>query len=230
MYAGTSITSPGGLYAAEILVGGTPQPTYTAPDGYRYFAGEPGQAVQVRVRSLAGQIEAALAVDGRDALEDQAADLSRSRGLVFTGEYTFRGFRVSDHSTREFVLGSVSGSVADQAGAPANVGVIGLAAWRERKHAVTYMTPTYDSHTYGGSAVTRGIAPVAVASAGPSLGMHAGEARHDPVGRTTFEREGSPDVLEIGYDTLAALQAMGITGRRPSAFPGRETGYGAYLP
>ncbi len=228
MYAGTSITSPGGLYCAEILIGGTPQPTYATADGYRYFAGEPGQAVQVRVRSLAGRIEAALAVDGRDALEDQAADLSRSRGLVFITEYTFRGFRVSDESTREFVLGSVAGSVADQAGAPANVGVIGLAAWRERKRAVTYMAPTYDSHVHRGM-VTRGVVPAAVAAAGPSLGMHAGETCHDPVGRTTFEREGSPDVLEVGYDTLAALQAMGITGRRPSAFPGRETGYGAYL-
>jgi len=58
--------------------------------------------------------------------------------------------------------------------------------------------------------------------------MHAGETRHDPVGRTTFEREGSPDVLEVGYDTLAALEAMGITQRRPKAFPGRTTGYERY--
>jgi hypothetical protein len=223
MYAGTFITSPGGLITAEVLIGGTPQPLYATADGYAYFAGEPGQSCQVRVRSLVGRLEAALAVDGRDALEDQPADLSRSRGLVFNGEYTFRGFRVDDSTTREFVLGSVAGSVADQAGSTANVGVIGLAAWRERRPAVTYM----DTPVFRGGAVTRGM-PVATASAGPSLGMHAGESRHDPAGRTTFERDGSPDVLEIGYDTPAALEAMGITQRRPKAFPGRTTGYERY--
>jgi hypothetical protein len=219
MYTGTFITSPGGLITAEVLIGGTPQPLYATADGYAYFAGEPGQSCQVRVRSLAGRLEAALAVDGRDALEDQPADLSRSRGLVFNGEYTFSGFRVDDSTTREFVLGSVAGSVADQAGSTAHVGVIGLAAWRERRPAVSYA-----ESPLGMSA----SAPVAVASAGPSLGMHAGESRHDPVGRTTFERDGSPDVLEIGYHTLAALEATGITQRRPSAFPGRATGYERY--
>ena len=224
MYAGTFITSPGGLITAEVLIGGASQPLYTAPDGYPYFAGEPGQSCQVRVRSLAGRLETALAVDGRDALEDQPADLSRSRGIVFSGEYTFRGFRVDDSTTREFVLGSVPGSVADQAGSTASAGTIGLAAWRERRAAAPCMGPAYGSP---GGAVTRGI-PVAAASAGPSLGMHAGESRHDPVGRTTFERDGSPDVLEIGYRTLADLEAAGITQRRPSAFPGRTTGYEGY--
>lgn len=224
MYAGTSITSPGSLFAAEVLIGGMPQPLFTASDGYPYAAGEPGQAVQVRVRSLSGCLEAALSVDGRDALEDQPADLFRSRGLVFTGEYTFRGFRIDDDTTREFVLGSVAGSVADQAGSAANTGVIGLAAWRERAASFNYEIGY------------RGVepAPVATASAGMmttrSLGMHAGETRRDPVGRTTFERDGSPDVLEIGYDTMAALDAMGITQRRPPAFPGRKTGYEAYRP
>lgn len=224
MYHGTSITSPGGLFAVEILIGGMPQPLFTAADGYPHVAGEPGQSVQVRVRSLSGRIEAALSVDGRDALEDQPADLFRSRGLVFAGEYTFKGFRVDDDRTREFVLGSVAGSVADQAGSTAHVGVIGLAAWRERQPYASY------------EGVMRGLEsmPAATASAGMTgargLGMHAGETRHDPVGRTSFERDGSPDVLEIGYDTLAALEAMGITRRRPKAFPGRTTGYEAYRP
>lgn len=223
MYAGTSITSPGKLFTAEVLIGGIPQPLYTTADGYPYVAGEPGRSCEIRVRTLAGRLEAALAVDGRDALEDQPGDLSRSRGLVFTGEYTFKGFRVDDDRTREFTFGTVSGSVADQAGSVANIGVIGLAAWRERPAVISYAAP---AHVYGGDVLTRAMT-ASGASAG-SLGMHAGETRHDPVGRTTFERDGSPDVLAIGYDTLAALQAMGITDRRPSAFPGRTTGYERY--
>jgi hypothetical protein len=225
MHLGTSITSPGKLFTAEVLVGGVPQPLYAAADGYPYVAGEPGHSCQVRVWSLSGRIETALSVDGRDALEDQPADLFRSRGLVFTGEYTFKGFRIDDDRTREFMFGSVAGSVADQAGSPAHVGVIGLAAWRERAAAFNY---EIGYRGMGGAE----SAPVATASAGTmgakSLGMHAGETRHDPVGRTTFERDGSPDVLEIGYDTLAALEATGITRTRPRAFPGRTTGYERY--
>jgi hypothetical protein len=221
MYAGTSITSPGKLFTAEVLIGGIPQPLYTAGDGYPYVAGAPGQSCQVRVRSLAaGRLGVGLSVDGRDGLDDRPADPSCPSLQIITGEYTFRGFRVDDDRTREFVFGTVAGSVADQAGSTANTGVIGLAAWRERPVAFTYESSPLRSRGLMGSA------PVAVASAG--LGMHAGETRHDPVGRTTFERDGSPDVLEIGYDTLAALQAMGITARRPSAFPGRATGYERY--
>ncbi len=211
MYAGTSITSPGGLFTAEILISGIPQRLYTGADGYPYVAGEPGQSCQVRVRTMSGRLEVALAVDGRDALEDQPADLSRTRGLAFTTEYTFRGFRVDDDRTRDFTFGSAAGSVADQAGNAAGAGVIGLAGWRELGDA--------DYYRIGSRSVP----------ASASLGMHAGEVRHDPVGRTAFERDGSPDVLEIGYDTIAALNAMGITRSRPRAFPGRATGYGAYL-
>jgi hypothetical protein len=220
MYAGTSITSPGGLFTAEVLIGGIPQPLYATADGYPYVAGEPGRSCQVRVRTLAGRLETALSVDGRDALEDQPADLAYSRGLVLTSEYTFRGFRVDDDRTREFTFGTVSGSIADQAGNAANTGVIGLAGWRERRAGISY------------AGNLRGLesapAAVAAATASASLGMHAGETRHDPVGRTTFERDGSPDVLEIGYDALAALEAMGITRQRPKAFPGRTTGYERY--
>jgi hypothetical protein len=229
-YAGTSVTSPGRLFHAEILIGGVALPTFTGPDGYRWVAGVPGQQYEVRVISTAGRIEVVLGIDGRDALEDEAADLLASRGMVISSAYPFKGFRVDDKTTRAFTFGSVAGSVADQAQALGSVGTIGIAAYREQP-----AEPVYRSLTR--SAGSRGIGePVvlAAASMGPDLGTHAGDALFDPVGRTTFERSGSPDVLEIGYRSIAALEAMGIATYVPSgsahasAFPGRTTGYERY--
>lgn len=224
MYAGTTITSPGGLFTAEILSNGTVQPVYTGPDGYHWVAGEPGRTCAVRLRTRAGRIEAALSVDGRDALDDKPADLAASRGMVFTSEAVFTGFRIDDDRVREFTFGTVKGSVADQAGNAASVGVIGIAAWREQRAAWT----TRGLGAWGGETIDCNVAVASTGVATRGLGMHAGETRQDPVGRTTFERDGSPDVLEIGYDTFAALEAMGITRTRPKAFPGRTTGYEAY--
>jgi hypothetical protein len=239
MYAGTMTSSPGALFTAEILVRGISQPIYTGPDGYRWVAGIPGEAYQVRVVPLlAGRIEVALGIGGRNALEDKIADLSASRGMVITDDghrspalgYVFKGFRVDDSTTREFLFGSVTGSVADQAGTTGSVGTIGLAGWQERQ---AVRQPMASKGMYGGgyeSVVT------ASASAGPDLGTHAGDTRYDPVGRTTFERDGGPDVLEIGYRTMAALDAMGVTpggisvAHHAPAFPGRATGYEKYRP
>jgi hypothetical protein len=241
---GTSISSPRGLYTVQVLAGGTPQPFYVTPDGYPYIAGEPGQSCQVLIRAAGGGRHlAALAVDGRDAQDDQPADLDRARGLVFTGKCTFSGYRVDNERVREFTFGSVDGSVADQAGSTASVGVIGIAVWRERVLPVTYVnTPTWGSYGFAGPSVTSGTmtptvsarslgdTPVAVAAAagGAPLGMHAGGMRDDHVTSTTFTRDGAPDLLEIGYDTYAALEAMGITRTRPTAWPGRTTGYESY--
>lgn len=227
MYAGTSVTSPRGMFTAEILYDGIPQPVYVTGDGYPYVAGTPGQVCQVRVMVLTGgRIGIAMSVDGRDILEDQVADLSRPSLQIITGGYTFKGFRVDDEKTREFILGTVTGSVAHQAGSTASTGVIGLAGWRERLPVAGYAKSILRRDNEDWTQVA--VAGATDDMTPRSLGMHAGETRHDPVGRTTFDRDGTPDVLEIGYNTMAALEAMGITQRRPTAFPGRTTGYEAY--
>jgi len=225
IYSRESITR--GIFRAEIISNGSAQTIYTGHDGYRWVAGVPGSTYQVRVKSLGGRIGVALAVNGRDVLEDKIADLSSPNLQIIMSEYTFRGFRVDDSTTREFVFGEVYGSVAEQARHIGSVGTIGIAAWREMPHRV-------EEVAYRGMDFqSRGIA--AGARAGhPSLDTHAGDTRHDPVHRVEFDCSGSPDILEIGYDTLAALDRMGITRRftndHPRAFPGSTTGYETYRP
>jgi len=213
-----------GLFHAEILVNGLPQTIYTGRDGYRWIAGLPGDSYQIRVKSLAGRIGVALAIDGSDALEDRPADLANPSLQIIADTYTFKGFRVDDSNIRDFIFGTVAGSVADQVGRPSSTGTIGIAAWREMPRATTDFSVSYRDEMPVASGIPRS----------PSLGTHAGDIKHDPVHRVEFEHSGSPDVLEIGYNTISVLYEMGVTQRsaddHPRAFPGSTTGYEAYRP
>lgn len=230
MYSGTSATSPRGTFYAEVLIGGAPQPLYQRADGRCFVAGVPGTAYTVRVASVTGgRVEVVASVDGRHVLDDEPADPYRCRGLVASGAYEFKGWRVSASETRAFTFADPEASVAVAAtGSASNVGVIGLAVHRERRAT---WTAAYDS------------LPVAAASAGPAtyatrgltrsadLGTGMGAAQHDPVGRTDFTRDGyGPDILAIGYATEDALRAMGLlVPADPDPFPGAgQTGYAKY--
>lgn len=232
----TTAASPSGTIEASVLVGGTARPLYRRSDGRLFAAGEPGRIYTLRVRNRTGvRVEVIASVDGRHVLKDEAADPRACHGLVIPahGEYEFRGWRISDEQSREFLFGDPASSVAAQAtGSGQNIGVIGFAAWRERDYGYQFLR----GGGYGG-------APVAFASAGEvtrsmsasstmgpgSLGTGIGARQDDRVGRTDFTRSGEPDILVIGYDTEAELIRRGIAGPAdPEAFPGARTGYEKY--
>ncbi len=247
MYHGTSLTSPDGTVAVEVISAGKRLPVYQREDGYSYVPGTAGASCLIAVRNLmAVRIEVLVSVDGMSLVREERASLESSRGQAIGahGEYRFAGFRTDDDNSRELVFGDMAGSVAEQAtGSVASCGVIGIAAWQERR--VPAWTSTADlaagaaappvsySAGFETRGVTRGMTKGA-APGGQSLGMHAGAERHDPVGRTEFTRaHGGPDVLVIGYKELAELEAMGITGPGdPDPFPGdvKATGYRRYAP
>lgn len=147
MKIGTRVTSPGGTFEAAILVGRAFQPLYRH-NGKIWVAGVAGEAYVIQVKNLlTGRLELVSSVDGRDTLTDKPAGLS-STGMVFPGNRTgtFDGFRHNDDEVGEFVFCDPSAAVAAQAGAPENIGVIGLAAYRER----TYQPrPVIHSHGPG---------------------------------------------------------------------------------
>lgn len=244
MFIGNTVRSPGGTIEAAVLIAGTGQSHYRHLDGrvlaagieqplYRrrwdgkiFVVGVPGRPYTLRVRNLtSGRIEVINTVDGRHTLDDEPGDLQHNRGLVFTPSFLgwFSGWRVSDQQTREFVFGSPERSIAAQAtGSTENVGVIGFAAFRERRIG----------HEWA-SGVTRGAPAtfgVEDATRGGSLGTGMGNVQDDRVGRTTFVRDGGdPDVLVIGYDTEEVLREQGIIApAEPNPFPGVKTGYAKY--
>jgi hypothetical protein len=238
MHDGYSLTSPGRTVTVEVVSGGKRLPAYRRADGYPYVPAVPGTAYLIAVRNLTGShIEVLASADGMNLTREEQASLKSSRGhfIPAHGEYRFAGFRTDDDHSRELVFGTAEGSVAEQAtGSTASCGVIGIAVWRELPR-ITYASAVPASWTadVGAAAAvgewrgggTRGLTR--------SLGTHAGTERHDPVGRTSFERAaGDPDVLVIGYAELAELEAMGITGPAdPDPFPrDRATGYRRYAP
>lgn len=246
MYHGTSLTSPDGTVTVEVISAGKRLPVYQREDGYSYVPGTAGASCLIAVRNLmAVRVEVLVSVDGMSLITEEEASLDSSRGQAIGahGEYRFAGFRTDDDNSRELVFGDMTGSVAEQAtGSVTNCGVIGIAAWQERRAysytvpdiaAAAAAPPVSHSASFETRGVTRGMTRGA-APGGQSLGMHAGAERHDPVGRTEFTRaHRKPDVLVIGYKELAELEAMGITGPAdPEPFPGdvRATGYRRYAP
>jgi hypothetical protein len=108
-------------------------PTFT--DGVRRFVlGETGKAYRVKiVNPTPARIEAVVSVDGLDAIDGRAADLSK-RGYIVPpyGETIVDGWRTSLSTVATFRFSSVGESYAGRKGRDRNVGVVGVAFFRER--------------------------------------------------------------------------------------------------
>lgn len=239
MHAGKTTRSPGGTFEVSVLIGGQPQELHGRGDGQLFVAGAAGESFTLQVRNLGlGRAEFITSVDGRNTLKDEVADRHANTGLVIPGYATsqFTGWRISDDATREFVFTFPEKSVAAKAtGSAANTGVIGFAAYQEkRRERPQYPTASGVSYRSMNVAVASAALPTMDSYVGgasqSSLGTGIGDRVEDHVGRTTFTRQpGEPDVLVIRYDTREALEAAGVIQMdEPSAFPGAETGYAQY--
>lgn len=252
------VNSPGGVISARVVVNGKMVPIYADKDGGYFIEGIPGASYAIEVDNLTpARVEVLSSIDGRNTLKDEELSLTASHGLVIHGygSYRFAVWRTSNEGGRDFVFGTdLADSVVAQAGgATENAGVIGLAAWREKKTAYTpppavpYYTkssPVFDSYrgpggqsvssvAYRGLSSANSSAPVASASAGLESDMSTGIGayKQDRVGTTSFTRGEGPDVLVIRYASREALVAAGIIDPRlPDPFPGGEQagGYGSY--
>lgn len=220
------------LIEIAVLVDDKPLQIYNV-DGVHWIAGVPGKPYVIRVRNLSGgRLNVLESVDGRDVLHDKPASY-KNMGMVITGTWDNRGWRLDDNRVREFVFGDPSESIAARAtGSTANVGVIGIAYFTE---AVRYMassaySATIDMMGVKSFAVSRGAGGQSLSD----LGTGIGEEHQDRVGHTHFERATTEParVYEIQYRTREWLVANGIIGdgleNLPSAFPGETTGYEKY--
>ncbi len=102
--------------------------------GRLYVAGTPGEPYAVELRGHAGErVLMVLSVDGVNALTGQTAATLQS-GYVIDGarSYAVAGWRKSMDDVAQFVFTSLSDSYAARTGRPGNVGVIGVAVYRER--------------------------------------------------------------------------------------------------
>ncbi len=189
----------------------------------RWIVGEPGHEYAIRVRNCSDvRLLAVISVDGVNAITGQTASPSQSGYVIEPGDYvTVEGWRKSLDRTAAFVFTDPSSSYAARTGRPDDLGVIGVAMFRERSQ------PAIAQHggapLYGSVAEAEAPAPAAKSSAADSaarersasLGTGHGRNEHSPAQWTAFERAGSSpdDTISIRYETRAALMAMGVLPR-----------------
>jgi len=209
-------------------------PTFNQ-EGRQFVLGSMGGRYQVRVVNPTGaRIEAVVSVDGLDAVDGRPASLSK-RGYIVPayGEVVIDGFRTSLDAVAAFRFSSVRDSYAAKTSHARNVGVIGVAFFRERPPPVVrrYQSRGYERQPLPSPAMPEAAPPAAdAAEAGgatgsaraersapspatrPGLGTQFGEARESHVVETTFVRaDPTPNVLlEIRYDDREGLLARGI--------------------
>lgn len=117
--------------------------------GEYWIAGTPGAryAISIRNRS-AGRVLAVTSVDGVNILSGENAGFSQS-GYVFSPRerYQLTGWRKSDSEVAAFEFSAAGDSYAGRTGRPANVGVIGVALFREKPDLAPLARPAWSSRS-----------------------------------------------------------------------------------
>jgi hypothetical protein len=216
-------------------------------DGRYWIAGQPGHEYELRLRSRrAERVLAVTSVDGVNVISGETAAAGQG-GYVLDGygQVGIAGWRKSMQRTAAFYFTSLPDSYAARTGRPHDVGVIGVALFREAQprpigeQRIGGAAPAAPSADRPGEA--RRQAPAAAESGAGSqaqahapapapqerLGTGHGRSEWSAARRTRFERASSrPDeVIELWYDSEANLIAQGVIAapswrpHRPRAFP-----------
>jgi hypothetical protein len=202
--------------------------------GQRYVAGEPGREYEIRIRNQSGgRILAITSVDGVNVVSGKTAAPDQS-GYVINAydSVSIDGWRKSLGEVATFYFTSLRDSYAARTGRPDNVGVIGVALFREAP------PPVAVAEEAAAAGANRASAP-APASAGAAsdsseklrreqrLGTGHGERHASLAERIEFERatHRPESIIRIFYDSRRNLLARGViraprvAERLPEAFP-----------
>jgi len=212
---------------------GRPMPQYRH-DGERWLAGMPGHRYAVRLANTSGErVLVVLSVDGVNAVTGEDADPSQAGYVLEPWQSTeITGWRKSLDEVAQFHFTRLPDSYAARTGRPGNVGVIGVAVFRERRPPRLHIPPspypvqpqarmdTDDAEAAAATAEAKASAtttPAPVGAARQRIGTGHGTREWDPVSRTDFVRAGSrpAQVTELRYDTPQRLIALGILPREP---------------
>jgi len=116
---------------------GATLPTYSHY-GKRYVPGEPGHRYALHLYNHTGErVLVVLSVDGVNAVSGQTAGTNQAGYVLGPWENAeIAGWRKSYSDIAQFVFTSVDDSYAARTGRPDNVGVIGMAVFREKQYPV----------------------------------------------------------------------------------------------
>jgi hypothetical protein len=209
--------------------------------GQWWVAGRPGARYAIEVRNATGEcVLGVMAVDGVNVISGETAGWEQT-GYVLSRWQNARitGWRKSDSEVAAFNFTALPNSYAARTGRPDNVGVIGVAVFREKapEPPPLAVVPPLADLLGGQSASPRAdaAAPARAADAEvgamasraaakpatPRLGTGHGEREGSWVSHTEFERRSArPDeIITIRYDSRANLMALGVIPASPRSMP-----------
>ncbi len=206
--------------------------------GEYWVAGRPGARYAIHIRNSSGvRLLAVTSVDGVNVLSGASAGYDQ-QGYIFGAaqQYDITGWRKSTEEVAAFTFTAASSSYAGRTGRAANIGVIGVALFRERYTPPVLIEPS----AVAGGMTRDATSPAARAASGAalaeSLGTGHGERETSVVTFANFVREQATpnEIVRIRYDSLENLVALGIIRRpasprwpHPDAFPGSP---GSFVP
>jgi len=215
--------------------------------GNRWVAGQPGHEYRLVLRNRTGaRVLAVVSVDGVNVITGQSADPSQS-GYVLApyGRLEIQGWRKSLAQTAAFYFTDLADSYAARTGRPDNVGVIGVAVFRE-KHVPPPVPIAREAFpgAAGDAGAAKRSAPAESApapgrqsnelqrdeaEAASRLGTGHGRREHSQARYVQFERATShpAQIVQLRYDSRANLVARGVIRAPapcgwpcPTPFPG----------
>lgn len=191
--------------------------------GEYWVAGRPGARYAIVIRNQIGaRVLAVTAVDGVNVVSGDSASWAQT-GYVFEPwqSYEIAGWRKSDAEIAAFEFTAAPDAYATRTGRPANLGVIGVALFRERPPVALDLSADSDERLSAGAAAPS-APPFAAgestmqraARSAPmeKLGTGHGQREHSLVTATEFERlqQQPNEIIRIRYDSLKNLVAMGV--------------------
>lgn len=211
-------------------------------EGRRYVVGEPGREYEIRIRNHSGaRVLAVTSVDGVNVLSGDTAAPEQS-GYVVDAQAQARieGWRKSLSDVAAFYFTRLPDSYAARTGRPDEVGVIGVALFREKMRCCRWWrgdeddrvgapAPAAEAESQAGASLDR-AEPSSRAAPKKSerLGTGHGRRLDSSAYEVAFERASDqPDeLISIWYDRRDNLIAQGVlppprrhAQRRPQPFP-----------
>jgi hypothetical protein len=235
---GSGVACAGNLIDVQIVDkdSGRTLPLYSQR-GKTWVAGAPGQRYSIRLVNRTGaRVLGVLSVDGVNAITGDTAAASQSGYVLNPYQSTeIAGWRKSNSEVARFYFTPLPDSYAARTDRPENVGVIGVAAFREFEKPVelsrNQLMPEQQARDSArAAAAPAGSAGMLAKPAEERLGTGHGERETSVVSQTSFRRaSNSPDqIASIWYDSRERLAALGIIPipyrppyfSEPQPFPG----------
>lgn len=204
--------------------------------GRQFIVGQPGNEYAIRIRNCSDRrVLAVVSVDGVNVVTGETAAPDQSGYVIDPHGYvTIQGWRKDLERTAAFYFSDPGDAYAARTGRPDDLGVIGVALFREREprwtHSAEAVAAPPGAARQASAADAKAARPATESSTGASAPLGTGHGRREwsPAQRVEFERASArPDQrVVIRYDRRENLVAQGVLPRPsrpwrdPDPFPG----------